>query len=115
MKRGVQHIQVNGLYSLYQGKLFYWGAPASPPQVIPNLEKLRTLLEASPVQKDPGMVHMLQYSIYINEAGEILAVERIAGPDNPEIDRELMRSRVISPALLGANPVPFKYAFRMGI
>jgi hypothetical protein len=34
---------------------------------------------------------------------------------NPEIDRELPGPRVISLALLGANPVPFMYAFRMGM
>jgi hypothetical protein len=61
------------------------------------------------------MVNGLQYSIYINEVGELLAVLRIAGPDNPEIDRELPGPRVISLALLGANPVPFMYAFRMGM
>jgi TonB family protein len=115
LKRGVQKIQLNGPFALYQGKLFYTGTPVRPPQIVPNTEKLRALLDASPRQTEPRVVNMLAYHIYINEVGEILGVQRIAGPDNPEIDRELMQTPVFSPALLESEPVPFMYAFRMAM
>jgi TonB family protein len=114
MKRGVQNIQLSGPFTLYQGRVFYSGSPASPPQLMPDLEKLRALLDASLTQKDAGTVNILYYSIYVNQAGEIVAVQREAGPDNPEINQELMRSRVISPALMNGTPVPYVYTFRMG-
>jgi hypothetical protein len=78
------------------------------------MEKLRGLLDQSP-QPNPGMTNMLLYSMFINEVGEIMGVQRIVGPDNPEIDRELMRSQVLSPAMLGPDPVPVLYTFRMGM
>jgi TonB family protein len=115
LKRGVQRIQLNGPFALYQGKLFYTGTPAKPPQFIPDIVKLRALLGASPRQTEPGVFNMLIYYIYINEAGEILGVQCIAGPNNPEIDRELMQTPVFSPALLESEPVPFMYAFRMAM
>jgi len=73
------------------------------------------LLGASPGPTEPGVLNMLIYYIYINEVGEILGVQRIAGPNNPETDRELMKTPVFSPALLESEPVPFMYVFRMAM
>jgi TonB family protein len=115
LKRGVKLIQLNGPFALYQGKLFYTGTPAKPPQFVPDIMRLRALLGASPRQTEPRVLNMLIYYIYINEAGEILGVQCIAGPNNPDIARELMRTPVFSPALLESEPVPFMYAFRMAI
>lgn len=113
LQRGVQKLEVRGAYAFYQGKLFYSGAPTKPPQIIPNLEVLRGLLDASP--KDSRMSNMVFYNLYISEVGEIVGVQRFVGPDNPEIERELMRSQVLSPAFLGTDPIPFVYTFRMGM
>ncbi len=109
LQKGVR-VEVSGAYALYQGKVFYAGRPDSPPQLAFDLAKLKGLLEQS-VPVDSGRVRMLRYRIYINEVGEILGVERIAGPENPEIDRELMRTRVVSPALFGGAPVAYAYNF----
>jgi len=113
-ERGVKRITLSGLYMLYQGRLFYTGKPTSGPQLAPDLGRLRSLLEAS-WQSDPGKPRMFRYMLFINEVGEIVGVERQAGPDNPEIDRELMGTRVVAPAMLGADPIPIMYPFEMAM
>jgi TonB family protein len=113
LQKGVQRLELQGAYALYQGKLFCAGSQAKPPQIIPNIERLRALLANAP--REPGIVNMIVYNIYVNEVGEILGVQRIAGPDDPEIDRELTKSSVLGPAYLGADPISFMYTFRMGM
>jgi hypothetical protein len=114
-QRGVGRMEVSAPFALYQGKPFYTGAPARPPQIIPDIGRLHTSLDALSVQKDPNIINMLAYSIYIGETGEILGVQRIAGPESPEIYQELMHSQVMSPAMVSAEPVPFVHSFRMGL
>ena len=41
----------------------------------------------------------------INEAGEIQNLMRVRGPDIPEVERELEKTRVTSPGLRGSTPV----------
>jgi TonB family protein len=112
-KRGVQRIQLSGPFAMYQGKLFYTRAPATPPRLMPDISRLQALLNTSSAQSETGTVDMFHFSIYVNEFSEIVGVQRIVGPDNPEIERELMRTKVISPAMLGVNPVPFMYSLRV--
>jgi TonB family protein len=113
-QRGVRRIVLSGPYMLYQGKLFYTGKPTSGPQLAPDLERLQSLLDAS-WQSDPGKPKMLRYALFINEVGEIVGVQSQSGPGNPEIDRELMRIRVIAPATLGADPIPIMYLFNISM
>jgi TonB family protein len=104
-------LEVAGAYTLYEGKLFYTMKPTSGPQFAFDLAKLNRLFEASQANDDPGRPRILRYSIYVNEVGEIVGVQRQAGPDNPEIDRELMNTPAIAPAFLGPDPIPYMYVF----
>ena len=73
--------------------------------------KLKSLFDASQGQEDSGRARMIRYYIYVNEVGEIVGVMRAAGPENPEIDRELINTRVVAPAFLGPDPIPCMYVF----
>ena len=53
-----------------------------------------------------GPANVVSYRVYVSEAGEILAVERVAGPESPEIQDVLSRAQVITPGRRGGEPVP---------
>jgi TonB family protein len=74
------------------------------PQLSLNKERLHTLAAAGwPAQV--GKTSPIAYSFIISEVSEIKNVTRIAGPDIPEVETELARTRVVSPGLRGSAPV----------
>jgi TonB family protein len=53
-----------------------------------------------------GPAPSLSYRVFVSESGEIVTVERLAGPDVPAITSALLRARVLTPGRLGDMPVP---------
>lgn len=109
LKRGVQRIQLVGPYSLYQGRLFYQAREGiSAPELALDRNRLGALAAASQ-PAGGGVAEPIVYSVYINEFGEILGLERLRGPAIPEVERELARTRVNAPGRIGVDPVPVQF------
>ncbi len=53
-----------------------------------------------------GPAPSLSYRVFVSEAGEIVTVERLAGPDVPAITAALLQARVLTPGRRGDMPVP---------
>jgi TonB family protein len=74
------------------------------PELSLNGERLHALAEAGwPAQVEK--TNPIVYSFVLNEAGEIRSLTRIAGPDIPEVQDELVGTRIISVGLRGTTPV----------
>ena len=48
---------------------------------------------------------MVLYQLFVNEVGEIAGVQ-VRGPQIPELEAELRRTRVVSPGRRGLESVP---------
>ncbi len=87
------------------------GGGIQPPELEIDPVALGAVAKAagatSPESKTPlGPAPGLIYRVFVNEVGEIVAVERLAGPDVPEITDALLQARVLSPGRRGDTPVP---------
>lgn len=125
MPRGVQNIKLVGAYDLYQGKLFYTGKTTNAVQLLLS-DELARRITVPPDRTGSGEVKFYVYKLLINEVGEIVGVQpapipvanatggvMLMRPDemraDPETERELMRTRVVAPGILGAESIPVVY------
>jgi TonB family protein len=120
---GVEDIQLRD--SVFrEGRLFYWSAIAltgaetvsivgnqvQAPELVLDMERLadiamRTRPPAGPSPVRPQAV----YQVFIVETGEIVRIEQMAGPKLPELEAEILRTRVVTPGRRGVDPVPVTF------
>ncbi|HYK90185.1 MAG TPA: hypothetical protein VE398_15525 [Acidobacteriota bacterium] len=79
-------------------------------QLLTSIAKSSGLVDnLSPEQKP------LLYRVFMNEVGEIVAIEQMRGPKIPALENELKRTRVISPGRRGADPVPVVFYVEVSV
>jgi TonB family protein len=112
-KYGPLEIQVSGPFRLHAGRLYYVAGPGSSitaPQLALEEDRLSALAAASGLVEEIPRAgdgqRMLLYSVFIDEVGEIIAVQRMGGPEIPPVEMELASTRVIAPGRRGPDPVP---------
>ncbi len=111
---GVQNIRVMGflerngkLYATVQYGIDTIRGNTVPPVLALDKEALtRVAIASGSVDNLPPGLKPLIYRMFINEIGEIVAVEPMRGPQIPALENELMRTRVVSPAMRGGEAVP---------
>lgn len=112
--QGVQIVLQSDSYTFRGGRLFYLaygsgirvaGAPRDiqPPELTIDQSALAAIAKASP---NPGNPVTLLYYVCVNEAGEIVLVQKASGPDIPEVEAVLSQARVLAPGRRGGEPVP---------
>jgi hypothetical protein len=69
-------------------------------ELLAGIAKSSGLVDNLPPDQKP-----LLYRIFMNEVGEIVAIQQMRGPKIPALENELARARVISPGRRGADPV----------
>ena len=74
------------------------------PELAFDKERLHLLAEAQ-WPADVAKTTPITYLFKIDEVGEINNLMRVRGPDIPEVERELEKTRVTSPGLRGSTPV----------
>ncbi len=123
--QGIQTLQFAGgsPYVYKMGRLFYVAPPigyqvttqtlgADPavqaPQLGIDLDQLAAMAKASGGWNlQPGTSGVLFYTVFVNEVGEILAVQSGSSRiENPEIATALSQAKVIAPGRRGNQPVP---------
>lgn len=138
-KEGAKNLQTQGSYLFRNSRLFYWlsgtsgqdglrmqllvrgtdAVPLVPPQLALDGDRLASLAMASgQVENIPQAGdgrRVLIYRLFVSEVGEILAVESMRGPAIPDLESELARTRVLTPGLLGADPVPTAVAVEVQV
>ncbi len=107
IQKGVQKIKLSMPFALYQGQVFYAGTPSNSQQMIHDIDMQRMIsLAQASGRFEKGKPYRLIYRLFINEAGEAVGLQQIAGPETPEIEKELMLLRRI-PAIVGSDTVPY--------
>ena len=120
-KAGAREFRVSGPYVFNEGRLFYtMRAPeVQPPEIALETERLAAIarnsgkMQSGPPAQDRE--RLLLYQMFLNELGEIVAIRQLHGPQIPEIDAELLRTRIISPGRLRAEPVPFALPVQIAV
>ncbi|PYV32864.1 MAG: hypothetical protein DMG09_23405 [Acidobacteria bacterium] len=110
-KAGAKDVQFNGPYTFREGRLYYT-VPApeiQAPELALETERLAAVaknsgrVETIPFAGDGRRVVL--YQLFVNEVGEIAGVQ-VRGPQIPELEAELRRTRVVSPGRRGLESVP---------
>jgi len=111
-ERGIHFAITLDSYVFHDGRLFY-SIPglATEPELVLDRERLIDIARASgrlptAINLDSNGVTTLAYQLFLSENGKLLSVKRLQGPEIPEIETELASTDVITPAMVGANPVP---------
>jgi len=111
-KQGIPFVITNSPYVFHDGRLFH-AIPglATEPELVLDREHLIDIACASgrlptSIDLDSDGITRLAYKLFISETGKLLSVQRIQGPEIQEIETELARTPVITPATIGADPVP---------
>ncbi len=79
----------------------------TPPVLALDIALLTSLARSSGlVENLPPDQRPLLYKVYMNEVSEIVAIRQVRGPKVPAVENELMLTRVVSPGIRGAEPVP---------
>ncbi len=83
----------------------------TPPRLDVDLAALGEIARSSGVsvpQSDTpfGPASMLSYRVFVSEAGEILDVVHLSGPDVPAVEEALRQARVLAPGRRAGVPVP---------
>jgi TonB family protein len=96
---GVGGVQEGGSYGI------------QPPELDIDLAALGAMAKAAGVSPQAvntpfGPAPSLSYRVFVSESGEIVTVERLAGPDVPAITSALLQARVLTPGRRGDMPVP---------
>jgi TonB family protein len=119
-EQGIHNLQlVSGVYVFKAGRLFYvvpddWmpGRGADPDVVAPRLsidvENLVAVAKASGrIDSDAAMKYsVLSFLLCVTATGEISVVDRVEGPEIPEIITLLKQARVLTPGHRGSEPIP---------
>jgi protein TonB len=108
-EQGIQNIQVTGACLYKAGQLYY--APGVlrgaerllPPELNIDLGWLAAMARAS---ANIGDANALSYRVFVSGSGRVVAVERIAGPDIPEVEAALSQAMVKVPGRFGNEFVP---------
>jgi hypothetical protein len=106
---GVRKIKFSSPYVLYQGQVFYGGMLPVVEPIQLDVAHLISIAKASG-QFEKGKPHRLVYRIYANQSGDVVGLQRLAGPEIPEIEKELMRLHQ-DPVLLGPEPIAYVNPF----
>jgi len=91
------------------GRLFYGpgavrgGGRIQPPQLNIDLNWLASMASSSGLL---GNARILSYYVYVTETGQVVGVERRAGPEIPSVEAALQQAQVLSPGRFGSEPVP---------
>jgi TonB family protein len=106
-RQGIQNVRVQG-YELREGRLFLpLPQDLQTPALALDRDHLAAMAKASGALDNlPPTERALLYRLFVTETGEIMAVEQRRGPRIPDLEKELMRTRVIAPGRRGADPVP---------
>jgi TonB family protein len=106
-------IQVTGPFRLHEGRLYYVPGPGTgitAPQLALEEDRLSALAAASGLAEETpragNVPRVLIYSLLIDEVGEIVAVQRMGGPEIPAVETELAHTPVLAPGRRGPDPVP---------
>jgi hypothetical protein len=100
-------VELSGAYCLFNGHLFYsWNETISPPILDLGGNRLHKLAES---KARPSARPIQSYFLYISEAGQIIGYQRIMGPQISEVEKELMKTRVLAPSRRGSSPVPVRW------
>jgi TonB family protein len=109
---GIRVAMANPLYVFHDGSLFY-SIPglATEPKLVLDREHLIDIACASgkiptAFNLDLKVVTTLTYRLFLSGTGNLLSVQRLQGPEIPEIETELARTPIITPAFVGDDPVP---------
>jgi hypothetical protein len=81
------------------------GALFSPPKFAFDLERLLVLMNTTGWASIPSG-YIATYDFVLNEVGEILNLHQTQGPQISGIEEVLARISVVSPALIGVDPIP---------
>ncbi len=110
-EQGIQTVATGGIYAFHNGRLFYvTPGLAAEPELALDMEYLVDTACAS--ERLPTSIDLdssgiiLAYKLFLSETGKVLFVQRLRASEIPEVEAELVRTHVITPALVGANPVP---------
>jgi len=111
-KAGAKELRFTGPYTFREGRLYYTvQAPEiQAPELALETERLAAVaknsgrVESIPFAGDGRRV--LLYQLFVNEVGEIAGLQQVRGPQIPELEAELLRTRAISPGRRGLEPVP---------
>jgi TonB family protein len=91
----------------FAGRQYYTVVPdISAPVITLNKQRLREMADASWPANDVQSSAPMFFYLFINEDGRISGIRQGQGPKIPEIDRELEKTQVTSPARFGAQAVP---------
>jgi TonB family protein len=97
-----------GPYNWYQGRAFHSpGGDITAPELALDQERLGAIAASGwPAGSGSESRTPLLFFVFVNEASEIVGIQRIQGPEIPELERELARTRVVAPGLRGSESVP---------
>jgi hypothetical protein len=111
-KHGIQVAITNSSRIFHGGRLFYViPGLATEPELNLDREHLIDIACASgrlptAINLDSNTVVTLAYRLFLSETGKVLSVQRLQGPEIREIETELANTNIITPAMVGADPVP---------
>ncbi len=120
-EHGIRVAITNCPYVFHDGRLFY-SIPglATEPELVLDREHFIDIAYASgrlptTINLDTNGFTTLTYQLFLSETGKVLSVKHIQGPEIPEIKSELARTQILTPALVGATPVPAVVTVRLSI
>jgi TonB family protein len=119
MQKGVHDIDAGGPYTLYQGHLYYlnmkpvdWRSDSRFARALAIAIEAEKNVQPPSQTNPPTLIYQL-YRLYLNEAGEAVGLQRLAGAEFPEFERELMLYRG-DPVMLSGEPVPYAMMISLG-
>jgi TonB family protein len=108
----IQFAITGGSYVFHNGRLFYVipGLPEEPELAL-DKEYLADIAAASgglptAINLDSNGLITLAYQLFLTETGRVLSIKRLQAPEISEVEAELARTKVVTPALFAAKPVP---------
>jgi TonB family protein len=101
---GVQRIQLSDDYVLYQAQPYY--APLLSEALLSDTDYCRfTELAIASGRLEKGKKYRISYRLYFNRAGEIIGIEKLAGPKIDEVEKELIHLHQ-QPVVIDGTAVP---------